>query len=271
MMNFEKTVSVWDKKKEETINQTIFQLPSCIKTEEGASIYANLFSISRLTSAIAELTIEMVRTQNAVKKVETTEEKQALQSEITRLQAGIDACESEKTALETRLTETTGRTLSELRSEFPFLSAHTAYFSQISGVDSDGKKIPVRVQGIESLMTLTNGYIRTYGNCTPDVACQERRKLWEEIRGEAQTIARRWFEFPETTYCKQTHADLKAWQVNLVIGAITGMPVIAKDGYTKFKVVSKSAYQKALIGIFFKRLLPEKPVSVKTGKQETII
>lgn len=270
MMNFEKTVSVWDKK-EESVKQVVFQLPSCIKTEEGAEIYADLFSISRLSSAIAELTISMVRAQKAATKAATKEERDALSAEIARLQAGIDTCEGEKTALETRLEETTGRTLPELRSEFPFLSAHTAYFSQISGADSEGKKIPVRVQGIESLMTLTNGYIRTYGNCTPDVACQERRKLWEEIRTEAETIAKRWFEFSETTYCRQTHADLKAWQVNLVIGAITGMPVIAKDGYTKFKPVSKTAYQKALIGIFFKRLLPEKPVSVKTGKQETII
>lgn len=269
MKNFEMMVAVYDTK-EEVIKQGAFQLPSCIKTEEGASIYANLFSISRLTSAIAELTISMVRTQNAVKKAETSEERQALQFEIARLQSDIDACEGEKTAIETKLAET-GRTLPELRSEFPFLSAHAAYFSQVSGVDSDGKKIPVRVQGIESLMTLTNGYIRTYGNCTPDIACQERRKLWEEIRGEAEAIARRWFEFPETSYCKACHADLKAWQVNLIIGAITGMPVIAKDGYTKFKPVSKTAYQKALIGICFKRLLPEKSVSVKTGKQETII
>ena len=269
MNNFEKFVSAWDNK-EETVKQVVFQLPSCIKTEEGASIYADLFSVARLTSASAELTISMVRVQNAVKKAETTEERQVLQSEITRLQSGIDTCEGEKTALETKLTET-GRTLPELRSEFPFLSAHTAYFSQISGVDADGKKIPVRVQGIESLMTLTNGYIRTYGNCTPDIACQERRANWEEIRSEAEAIARRWFEFSETAYCKACHADLKAWQVNLVIGAITGMPVIAKDGYTKFKPVSKSAYQKALIGIFFKRLLPEKPVVTTTGKQETII
>ena len=270
MNNFEKFVSAWDKK-EESVKQVVFQLPSCIKTEEGANIYADLFSVARLTSASAELTISMVRAQNAVKKAATKEERDALSAEITRLQAGIDTCEGEKTALETKLTETTGRALPELRSEFPFLIAHAAYFSQISGVDSDGKKIPVRVQGIESLMTLTNGYIRTYGNCTPDVACQERRKLWEEIRGEAEAIARRWFEFQETSYCRQTHADLKAWQVNLVIGAITGMPVIAKDGYTKFKPVSKAAYQKALIGIFFKRLLPEKPVVTTTGKQETII
>lgn len=269
MKHFEKNVSVWDTK-EETVKQTIFQLPSCIKTEEGANVYADLFSVARLTSAIAELTISMVRAQKAATKAATPEERQVLQSEIARLQTGIDACEDEKNALETKLAET-DRTLPELRSEFPFLSAHAAYFSQISGVDSDGKKIPVRVQGIESLMTLTNGYIRTYGNCTPDIACQERRKLWEEIRGEAEAIAHRWFEFPETSYCKACHADLKAWQVNLIIGAITGMPVIAKDGYTKFKPVSKTAYQKALIGIFFKRLLPEKPVSVKTGKQETII
>lgn len=270
MKNFEMMVAVYDTK-EEVIKQVAFQLPSCIKTEEGASIYANLFSISRLTSAIAELTISMVRTQNAVKKAETSEERQVLQSEIARLQTGIDACEVYKDSLETKLAETTDRTLPELRSEFPFLIAHSAYFSQVSGVDSEGKKIPVRVQGIESLMTLTNGYIRTYGNCTPDIACQERRKLWEEIRGEAEAIAHRWFEFPETSYCKACHADLKAWQVNLIIGAITGMPVIAKDGYTKFKPVSKTAYQKALIGICFKRLLPEKSVSVKTGKQETII
>ena len=270
MNNFEKFVSAWDKK-EESVKQVVFQLPSCIKTEEGAEIYADLFSVARLISASAELTISMVRAQKAATKAATKEERDALSAEIARLQAGIDTCEGEKTALETRLEETTGRTLPELRSEFPFLIAHAAYFSQISGVDADGKKIPVRVQGIESLMTLTNGYIRTYGNCTPDVACQERRKLWEEIRGEAEAIARRWFEFSETAYCKACHADLKAWQVNLVIGAITGMPVIAKDGYTKFKPVSKAVYQKTLIGIFFKRLLPEKPVVVTTGKQETII
>lgn len=269
MKNFEMMVAVYDTK-EEVIKQVAFQLPSCIKTEEGASIYADLFSISRLSSAIAELTISMVRAQKAATKAATKEERDALQTEITSLQAGIDACEVDKDSLETKLAET-GRTLPELRSEFPFLSAHAAYFSQVSGVDSDGKKIPVRVQGIESLMTLTNGYIRTYGNCTPDIACQERRKLWEEIRGEAEAIAHRWFEFPETSYCKACHADLKAWQVNLIIGAITGMPVIAKDGYTKFKPVSKTAYQKALIGIFFKRLLPEKPVVTTTGKQETII
>lgn len=42
MNNFEKFVSAWDNK-EETVKQVAFQLPSCIKTEEGANIYADLF------------------------------------------------------------------------------------------------------------------------------------------------------------------------------------------------------------------------------------
>ena len=268
--NFEMMVSTWENKTE-TIETKLFQLPSCIKTEESAKIYADLFSIERLTSALSDMTVTMLSKSKAAVKAATPEEKQALMTEVAKLQSGIDACESACLEISSKLEVSTGKDLADLRVQFPFLAAHAAYFSTTTGVDSNGKKITAKVGGIKYLIDIADSYMREFGNTTPDVATWHKRRKWEAIRKEAETIVQRWFDFPESPYVKACHADLKAWQVNLVITAVTGKAVISNDGYGDYKTVSDAAFQKAFIGILFKRLLPEKPVSVKTGKQETII